>query len=385
MTLSWVAVDARDGRVLAELPDLSCERVGVVLGAYTTATASLPVPTAPEGWVRATLPGAAFLVLLDGDEPVWGGLITRRTRSLGDTVEISLATVEAYLDRRYVRDRVFTTMSQTQIVRLLVEEFATGFPLRVDAAPSSITRDRSYADESDKTVLSVLTELSGIANGPEWTVSWEHHRSPERYTPVLRVADRLGSPVPAGLGPSATFEAPGPVVHVELVEDFGAGKGATDVMAVSSGSVGERPQSPRQIADQAERPPYQHRFTPSTSITDVSTLTAHAVKALAQMADGARALSLSAVISEAPRLGRDWWIGDDIGYRVGDVWTERSGLFPGGGVFPGLGTFPERSVSVARNNVPSFPGGLLGVARCIGWEIVLTGVPTVTPILEMEG
>lgn len=385
MTLSWVAADARDGRVLAELPDLSCDRVGVILGAYTISTASLPVPTAPEGWTRATLPGAAFLVLLDDDEPVWGGLVTRRTRSLGDTVELSLATVEAYLDRRYVRDRSFTATSQTQIVRLLVEEFVAGFPMRVDAAPSTVMRDRVYADESDKTVLSVLTELSGVAGGPEWSISWEHRTAPERYMPVLRVADRIGSPVPPGMGPAATFEAPGSVVHVELVEDYGAGKGATDVMAVSSGSVGERPQSPRQIAGQSERPPFQHRFTPSTSITAVSTLTSHAAQALAQMADGARALSLSAVISEAPRLGRDWWIGDDIGYRVGDVWTERLGLFPGGGAFPGSGTFPAQPVDVVKHSVPSFPGGLLGVARCIGWEIDLTGVPTVTPILEMEG
>ncbi|QCB93294.1 hypothetical protein [Cellulomonas shaoxiangyii] len=384
MALSWVAADARTGKVLAEMPDLSCERVGVVLGAYTSAAASLPVPTAPEGWARATLPGGAFLVLLDDDEPSWGGLVTRRTRTLGDTVDLSLATIEAYLDRRYVRDRTFTGASQTQIVRLLVEEFATDFPIEVEVAPSVVTRDRAYANESDKTLLSVLTELSGVEDGPEFTVRWAWRHDPERLVPVLHVADRIGSPVPPDLGPAATFEAPGPVVQLELVEDYGAGKGATDVMAVSSGSVGERPQSPRQIAAQSERPPFEFRFTPSTSITEVSTLTSHAAEALALMADGARTLSLAAVIDQAPRLGRDWWIGDDIGYRVGDVWTERVGLFPGGGAFPGPATFPAQPEDVEKYNIPAFPGGLMGVARCIGWEIDLTGVPTVAPILEME-
>lgn len=358
MSLSWVACNAADGRVLADLPDVSVDEVSVVLGAYTTTQGSLPVPSAPEGWVRATLPGAAFLVLLDdprdGTDPVplWGGLVLRRTRSLGDEVPMSLATIEAYLDRRFVRDRTFAGVAQTQIVRLLVEEFATSFPIRVQVVSASATaRDRKYEDKGDKTLLSVLTELTGVAGGPEWTVGWEHQSNPERYTPVLYVADRIGSAPMAGMGPGATFESPGPVLDAELVEDFGAGKGATDVMAVSTASEDIRPQSPHQVAATAERPPFEHRFTPSTSISEVSTLTQHAASALAQMQDGAQALTLTAVIQDAPRLGRDWFIGDDIGYRI---------------------------------QAPAFPEGLDGVARCIGWRINLEEPATVTPILATE-
>lgn len=357
MSLSWVACNAADGRVLADLPDLSVDSVSVVLGAYTTTQGTLPVPTAPEGWGRATLPGAAFLVLLDdaggGTDPlpVWGGLVVRRSRTLGDEVPLSLATVEAYLDRRFVRDRTFTGVSQTDIVRLLVEEFATSFPIRVQASTSAVTRDRSYRDAGDKTLLSELTELSGVSGGPEWTVGWEHRTNPERYTPVLFVADRIGAPVPAGFGPGATFEAPGPVIDAELVEDFGAGKGATDVMAMSTASADVRPQSPHQLAVGSERPPFEHRFTPSTSISEVSTLTAHAQSALAQMQDGAQSLTLTAVIEDAPRLGRDWVIGDDVGYRI---------------------------------QAPAFPDGLSGTARCIGWSIDLGEPATVTPILATE-
>lgn len=357
MSLSWVACNAADGRVLADLPDLDISTVSVVLGAYTSTQGTLPVPTAPEGWQRATLPAGAFLVLLDDHEdgtdpiPVWGGLVLRRTRTLGDEVDLSVASIEAYLDRRYVRDRTFSATSQTQIVRLLVEEFATSFPIRVQVTASTTTRDRTYADTSDKTLLSILTELSGVIGGPEWTVGWEHQTSPERYTPVLYVADRIGSSPAAGMGPAATFEAPGPVTEAQLVEDYGAGKGATDVMAVSTGSVDERPQSPHQTASTTERPPVEYRFTPSTSITQVSTLTAHAQAALAQMVDGAQALTLSAVVDDAPRLGAEWFIGDDIGYAI---------------------------------TAPAFPDGLSGSARCIGWSIDLTEPATVTPILATE-
>lgn len=357
MSLSWVACNARDGRVLADLPDLDVGSVSVVLGSYTSTQGTLPVPTAPEGWERATLPGAVFLVLLDDRQdgtdpvPVWGGLVLRRERSLADDVPVSVATIEAYLDRRFVGDRTFTATSQTQIVRLLVEEMATDFPVRVQVTASATTRDRVYEDDSDKTLLSVLAELSGVIGGPEWTVGWEHQSSPERYTPVLYVADRIGSSPMAGMGPAATFESPGPVTDARLVEDYGVGKGATDVMATSTGSVDTRPQSPHQVAVSSERPPFEHRFTPSTSITQVSTLTAHAQSALTQMQDGAQALTLTAVVQDAPRLGVDWFIGDDIGYQI---------------------------------TGPAFPGGLVGTARCIGWSMDLTEPATITPILATE-
>lgn len=357
MSLSWVACNAADGAVLADLPDLWAERVSTVIGTYTSTTATLPVPTAPEGWVRATLPGAAFLVLLDdtgdGTDPVplWGGLVLRRTRSLGDEVELSVASIESYLDRRYVHDRTFAGTAQTDIVRLLVTETATSFPIRVQAAASTVLRDRNYRDASDKTLLSVLSELSGVIAGPEWTVGWEHQTNPERYTPVLITADRLGSPAAPGMGPGATFEAPGPVTNVQFVEDYGDGKGATDVMAVSTASEDTRPQSPHQVAGTSERPPFEHRFTPSTSISQVSTLVQHAQAALAAMSDGAQALTLSAVVEDAPRLNRDWFLGDDVGYAV---------------------------------QAPAFPDGLSGVARSIGWEITFEEPPIVTPILATE-
>lgn len=366
--LSWRSVNLRDGRVLSYLPDLSVGAVSQAIGAYSSATATLPVPTAPEGWERATLPGAVALVLTDDAQdgttpvPLWGGMISRRVRDLGDTVSLSLATLEAYFDRRFVGDATYTATGQHTIVSGVVEGFVNDgtIDFRVAVAAAGVARDRAYLDAEDKTVYSVLTELMGVDGGPEWVVTWEHQSAPERFTPVLTTADRIGVSPIAGLMPAARFSAPGAVIAASFAEDYAAGKGANDVMATSTATADVRPQSPRQSAADGDRPTFEHRFTPSTSITEVATLTAHAQAALAQMASGGRSLSLTAVWDDAPRLGRDWSIGDDLGYVLGGLDSD------------GVDT------------VPAFPGGLSGVARAWGWEINLTEPVTVSPILVLE-
>ena len=366
--LSWQSVNLRDGRVLEYLPDLYVKSVSQAIGAYTSASATLPVPTAPEGWERATLPGAVALVLTDdaqdgmGAVPLWGGMVSRRVRDLGDTVSLSLATLEAYFDRRFVGDVTYTATGQHTIVSGVVEDFVNDgtIDFRVAVAAAGVAMDRAYLDAEDKTVYSVLTELMGVDGGPEWVVTWEHQSDPERFTPVLTTADRIGSSPIAGLAPAATLEAPGAVVAASFAEDYAAGKGANDIMATSTATADVRPQSPRQASTDGERPTFEHRFAPSTSITNVATLTAHAQAALAQMASGSRSLSLTAVWDDAPRLGRDWFIGDDIGYVLGGL------------------------DSAGVDTVPAFPGGLSGVARAWGWGIDLDEPVTISPILVLE-
>ena len=395
--LSWQAVNLRDGRVVADLPDLTVGTVSQVIGAYTSTTATLPVPTAPEGWERATLPGAVALVLTDDAQdgtapvPLWGGMVSRRVRDLGDTVALSLSTLEAYFDRRFVGDVTFTATGQHTIVSGVVEGFVNDgtIDFRVAVTAAGVARDRTYLDAEDKTVYSVLSELMGVDGGPEWTVTWEHQSNPERFTPVLTSADRIGVSPIAGLAPAATFEAPGSVLEASFVEDYASGKGANDVMAASTATADVRPQSPRQTAGDTDRPTFEHRFTPSTSITDVATLTSHALAALAGMTSGARSLSLTAVWDDAPRLGVDWSIGDDIAYRIGgtvadptliairdayiDTYTDVYGADGWTLLHPnGLPT------------VPAFPSGLAGIARAIGWELSLSEPQTITPVLVID-
>ena len=104
MTLAWLSVDARSGGVLADLPDLDVPKVSRSICRYDSTTATLPVPTAPEGWELATRPGGAVMILLSDEQPIWGGLVTQRTRGSGDTLDLALATLESYFDRRFVGD-----------------------------------------------------------------------------------------------------------------------------------------------------------------------------------------------------------------------------------------------------------------------------------------
>lgn len=365
--LAWLATDSRTGRVLAELPDLDLPKVSRVIGTYTSTTGSLPLPGAPENWLRATLPRAATLVLLVDGHPAWGGDVLRRERTAGDDVALSLATPEAYLDARFVGDVGYAGVGQSLIVadladRYLVDRGADpGRPLLIDIldGPGQV-RDRAYNDVDDKTVLSVLQELSGVIGGPEWTIVWRHRSNPERYVPVLQVGTRVGRPVVDGLMPAATFDLPGSVTDARLVEDWASGRGATAVMAVSTADGDVRPQSSQHRSGDAERPLVEYRYTPSTNISTISVLEDHAARALAALSGGAVALELTADLATAPAPGREWDAGDDVGYVLGGI--DQQG----------------------RDTVPAFPGGMSGVARALGWVLDLGDVPTVTPILTAK-
>lgn len=367
MGFSWASTAATTGLILADL-DLSVDRVKQSIGRYESATAGLPLPTAPENWERATLAGATNMILLQDNPddpahgiPVWGGMVTQSVPDHTDVLPMTLSTIEAYFDRRFVGNHVFTQVGQNVIVQTLVESYAAagsngGIPIRVQIVHggAGMLRDREYKDQDDKTLYSVLSDLSGVIGGPEWTIGWEWQHNPERITPVLYVGDRIGNAVAPGFAPVATFELPGLVSVMSHPRDYSNGRGANDVMATSSssGTVTTRPQSPRQVFADPDRPTFEHRYSPSMSITEVATLTDYASKALAALRDGTTSVSLSAVVAKGtPQLGIDWDIGDDLGFVI---------------------------------HAPAFPNGKTGIARALGWEIGLTEPQTVTPILLGE-
>lgn len=397
MALFWVAVKSRTGEVIEDLRDLSCSRVSSILGTYTTTTASLPLPTAPKGWARAIDPEASWLVLVDDEEstieptPIWGGRITSAEHTLGDDIPLSLASIESMLDRYYVGDVTYTATGQNDLAADLVTQFVLDGThcLEVVAEAPGEARDRTYTDDSDKTVLSALTELSGVIGGPEFTVTWKWLHNPERIVPVLTIADRIGSAPADGLEPAATFET-GNLVAVSYLRDYSAGKYARDVLASSSGVGAARPESPRQVADDPDRPAFQYRFTPSTSITNVDTLTDHARRALEKMRTGGRSLSLTARHGGSTRLNKHWRLGDDVGYKIGGIGPAADTKLIRDAY---VDTYTDEYRATAlvkkypdgRDTVPSFPGGLVGTARAVGWEMNLAEPITVTPILELGG
>ncbi|MDN4646459.1 hypothetical protein [Arthrobacter sp. PsM3] len=360
MTLSWVAVNANDGSVIADLPTLRTDgALKQTLMRYESQTASLPLDGAPPNWRQATRKRSVFLVALDEEDansrtlPLWGGLVLNRTTNAGPDVKVSLATAEAYFDRVYVGDEEFNAVPQNTIVKTLIEKYARtgtkrGIPIRVQIVGGvGAARTRSYSDSADKTLYSVLGDLSGVIGGPEWSVGWEWVDT-QRLGLVAYVGDRLGSTPPSGLNPGAQFHLPGSVTAAELVEGYASDSGANDVMAVSSGVDGARPESAHQVDATDPSPRFEYRWTPSTSITDPATLNAHAQRALAAMKDGTVALAITANRQDAPQLGRDWFLGDDVGFDL---------------------------------TAPAWPDGLTGTARAVGWEMTDT---TITPLIDVS-
>lgn len=360
MALSWVAVNANDGQVITDLPGLRVDGgLKRTIGRHEAQTASLPLDGAPDNWRQATRTKAVFLVALDEQVsvekavPLWGGIVTERTTSHKDAVLLSLVTAEDYLNDRFVGDAAFEGVPQNTIVRTLVESFVApeGIPIRVVELPGpNPVRDRTYKDHDDKSVFSALDELSGVIGGPEWTIGWEWVGSGLGL--VLSVGARIGSAKPEGLGPAAQFFLPGNLTDAELVEGYRRGEGANDVMATSSSGGDTRPESPRQRVTSDLRPRVEFRWTPSSSITEIDTLTGHAQRALAGMQDGTVQLSLTARRDASPRIGLEWNLGDDIGFDL----TSRA-----------------------------WPDGITGTARVISIEITNTEVVPVLDVTGIEG
>lgn len=358
--LSFVLIDLLTGRIAADLIDLEFGgALKATMGRSESVSCTLPLSSAPAEWQAATVPYTSAIICLDDDgvTPVWGGIIDDRETSEGSDVPLSLVSAEGYFDRRFVGDVVYVGEPQNLMIQDLIQRFvATGrgnvpginFRVQIEGG-NGVVRDRTFADKDDKTVLSVLQDLSGLDGGPEWCVEWERPAAdPTLITPVLRVGDRLGSTPPIGLGPAVQFAMPGNVQKATFKESYKSGVGANDVMAVSSGTQDARPQSEHITTLTANRPLVEYRWTPSTSITDVNTLNGHAASAFDAISEGAQTLTLTANRYRSQHLGSEWRIGDTVGFDLtSDAW----------------------------------PDGLTGTARVIGWEIDET---TVTPIVLVD-
>jgi hypothetical protein len=357
MDLTWLGCAATTGEVIAELPGLVVTgALQQVIGAYSTLSATLPIAdgVSPD-WVAATEPNGSYLVLLADGEPVDGYLVTKRDSTDGDTVALGLASVTAYFDRRFVGDEDYSATDQCSIVEDLVTTYvADSLPITVEASASAFTRDRTYFDNEDKTVYSVLTELSDVLDGPEFAVRWQVSTVGVRvaYVPVLVVADRLGVEPFPGLAPAVTFDLPGSVSAVQWAEDYSVGQGANVVRATSTADGDTRPESPDQVDVGPNQLRCEYRFTPSTSITDTATLTTHAQAALSRLVGGSNEWVITLDADSAPRFGVDWWLGDTV------------------------------ALSIAPGNTSRWPDGLTQLFRVVGCKWTTSNTPTLEPIVS---
>ena len=386
--LRWLAVDVQ-GAVVAHLPSLALGGpLRRTMGRVESQSASLLVDakTDPD-WPAAIEPFRGALIAYDGppgaEAVVWGGIVTHTTRDLSNAVKLSLASFEAYLDRRYVGNYSVSARPQSLIVSDLIGQFCGGWPITVAVVDNGKTRDRTYTDVSDKTVFSALTELAGVIGGPQWMMGWQWTRNPDRITPVLTVGTRIGAAVKPGMSPAAMFTT-------EMLDDFaldvdyGPGKGANVGTATSSAQGDTRLQRTASVV-QPGRPPIEYRWSPSSSITNPATLQSHAEQAVAVLKDGAQTVAFTAAVAAAPRVGVDWDLGDDIGYRVT---SPTLGLTPGRpATGSGAGSVIPRTIpyAIGAPFVPATPdtyGVLEGVAQCIGYDVTPT---TITPYLAAAG
>jgi hypothetical protein len=351
----WYGVRLTTGAVVEELPIEVSGSLSQRLGAYSSASATLGIPAAPAGWEGACEPRQTMLVCALDDVIVWGGRVVAREGGTGPTVSLGLATLESYLDWRYVGDHLWEGGDEASVIAAGLAADANaveGIGLVIDAPATGTNRDRTYKDQDDKTVYSALRELMGVEGGPEWTVelAWS---SADRVavTKTLKVRDRIGVSLEQ---PGAVFSTHGEAsASYTLSEDHSSGKAGNHVVATSSGEGDTRPQSSpaRDEALLDLEPRYEHRFTPSTSITNISTLNAHARQELARVSPGGRVVKITSRFDAYPRLGVDWLAGDDIRYEL---------------------------------EGHRHPDGFTGVGRCIGWELDL-GAGTVSPMLLVPG
>ena len=344
--LQFLAVSLASGTVLAEFPDLQFSKLSYRFEETTSGTMMIPWETVPSNWGEATIPYGVAILLVRGSTVLWGGIVVKRERTLqGSGLSLTVVTVEHYLDSVYVNDHTYSNRDQCEIVKDLVSSTLEGhrFALSVEVSPSSIRRDRTYEESSDKTLLSALQELSNVQNGPEWCTSWRAVDG--RYMPVLTVADRVGSTVPV-----TTFDE-SVMTSFTIVEDYTSGYGANMVWAVGSTTGEDRLRSDVMVDEQAYRPFVEHVVRPSSSITQKETLNAHASSVLEQLRDGTNTMSMTLSLLAAPIVYEEWKPGDVVAWTVADD----SGRFAG---------FDH------------------GEARVVGYDIDFSGVWTITPVLQ---
>lgn len=342
-SIDWYGADLVTGELIAPLPGVTGP-IKSVLGQYATAALQVPIPRAgPERatndtWT-ATIDGRTMVVAVLNDVPIWAGIVKKRKRTTDALMGLGCVTLEGYLDERYVTDHPDLNADESTIMGILVSDTINeGIGLQIDSRPTGTVRDRSYYSYDDKTVYSAMTELMAVRGGPEWTIVLDWTDSTHTYvskTAVIR--DRIGD---ESTSPNAVFSTKGiSQTAYTYDEDYSHGMGANHIVATSSGQGEKRPESePARDEDlfRAGWPRYEYRFTPSTSIKQISTLNAHAEAELERISRGTQSLDLSARAFVYPRLRIDWTLGDDIGYDL-----------------------------IGHGH----PDGLSGVARCIGWEL----------------
>lgn len=309
-SLKWVSCDPRTGRVIAELPGLMLKSsLSGFIGQGDGATTTLPLlDRLPSNWRLATQPNRTVLVC-HYDDPgrtiLWVGIVQKRTWGSGPTVDLSLASIEDWMEAQYIEGKWVNT-EQTYIARKIgLDMVAANFNGSVIEAPTGVKRQRTYKRQDDMTALRALQQLMGVINGPEWYIGWTWVNGRLSCRPWI--GNRAGSAYVKG----ASFV----VKNAEWtrLEDYSPGRGANIVTAVAV-RQGDKRDLYQKIDQQlltAGYLPVEYRWQPNTGSDKATILSAYADRRLKDMRLGNVELDVKMHVDDFV-MGKDVKLGDDI-------------------------------------------------------------------------
>lgn len=349
MKITWCLCDLIEGYVIAELPlDGSVVRRELSTAGDASWSFGPTDQRTPPGWHDLIEKGRTMIVAILDGEPVQAWPIT--TKAVGtDAPTIGGPTLEGLLDRVYVRDYEAYGKDEAAICAEIANQvFAPGFNFATTANPSGTVRDIYYDGTQDLAIRTVLDEYATSEPPLEFacSVRWVTGSEGARVAKHLIIGPALGEQRPSVIFDSASIKS------YRRTGSFAEGFGATRVWAVADGTGDTRPmEGPYESPRLAAFGPWESR--PSfASVDDEVELAKRGRQSLAQLDDGTEVWEFVLNLDTAPRVGREWDIGDTVTFKVAPSAND-----PVGGTFSG---------------------------RVLAWELDVAA-NTITPTLAQEG
>lgn len=122
----------------------------------------------------------------------FAGIVSEFGASESGATVVGLLSIESYLERRVINTDVrWNRISQTLIgARLVQLAESDGIPLRAEAAPSDILRDREFFAWSFKEIGEAVQQLTEVIDGPDWEL--RHERVEGRWSTTMVFRDFVG-------------------------------------------------------------------------------------------------------------------------------------------------------------------------------------------------
>ena len=190
------ACDLNTGRVRAVLNPVAMD-FQVLLNQFSSGSLTLATKDARARDIWPDLTSIYISRLSDTGVPECMGAFyveqfDGRSTTNGGTVSVGMKSIDHYLWRRRLRQALtYTNQPQTSIAASLVNYLLTnGIPLTGVADTSTINRDRTY-DPADRPVIGdLVSNLSKVINGPEWTLL--HDKVGGAWSTRMFFQDRAG-------------------------------------------------------------------------------------------------------------------------------------------------------------------------------------------------